>query len=208
MSNEFPLIEVINLVSSLASLVLSIVAIWLAMHFYDKSKDSEKNTEVNVSEIKAQTQTLTEISSRMLDKYTDYATKPKAADESFMAVIQLLGRYTGTEITAAPPQNASAATQRRYSTGITIAATFYAGLANLAIQDLLPQNAGDIPGDSNLPQMLDTSSDDFHAMHEVLVGMDMSEVQDENLENLNRVLQEWAANSAVKSISNLYTAPA
>src|SRR5690348_1876077 len=95
-------VEIVNLVASLASLILAVIAIWLSIHFYDKAKESEKITEVNVNEIKTQTTALTEISSRMLDKYTDYATKPKAADETFLIITQLLGQMTSGTIGVYP----------------------------------------------------------------------------------------------------------
>lgn len=36
------ILDIISLVTSLASVVMSIIAIWLALYFYDKSKDTEK----------------------------------------------------------------------------------------------------------------------------------------------------------------------
>lgn len=196
-------LEIINLISSLASLILSVVAIWLALHFYDKAKDSEKQTEVNVNEIKTQTQALTDISSRMLDKYTDYATKPKEADETFLAVVQLLSQTTISSIGNYPTSNSNNEL-RTFAVNATILALFYAGLTNLTLQDLLPQNANMIEADNNLPSLLNASKEDFLTLDSTLGEIDVSTLNSSSLANVYQIAMGWKGGDLIKDISELY----
>jgi len=201
-------VDLINLIASIASLILSILAIWLSLQFYEQSKQSEKQTEVNVSEIKTQTQALTNISSRMLDKYTDYATQPKAADETFTAVVQLLGQtQSNARNLESYPTNNNNADLQRYGIGATIAAMFYAGFANLAVQDLLPMKASEIENENNLPLMLNSSKDDYDSLYETLNGVDISVLSDSALANLYQIATGWKGNSLIKNMDELYIAP-
>lgn len=200
------LVDVVNLVSSLASSILAVIAILLALHFYDKSKDSEKQTEVNVNEIKTQTAALTNISSRMLDKYTDYATSPKAADESFLIITQLLGQVTSARVSAYP-DNGTQAQLERFTIDVSIVALFYSGLANLATQDLLPQNASDIDSDSGLPNILNASKKDFDDLAQRLASLDESLLSTSHIYNLYQFALGWIGSGQIKDISTLYVPP-
>lgn len=194
-------VDVINLISSLASLILAIVAIWLSLHFYDKAKQSEKQTEVNVNEIKTQTKTLTDISSRLLDKYTDYATRPKAADESFLVIAQLLGQHTVGNVgnTSGSPQQL-----KSYALGVTIAAFHYAGMANLAIQDLLPPERDAIDEANNLPRLLDNTKNDFIILRDALAQEDSAEIGVNDLFSIYQITMGWDGGGLVKGMDELY----
>lgn len=199
-------VEIVNLISSLASLILALIAIWLALHFYDRAKSAEKQTAVNVNEIKTQTRALTDISSRMLDKYTDYAVQPKAADETFLAVVQLLGQTTASNITNYPTAN-NATELREYGISATITALFYAGITNLALQDLLPINRGLVEEDNNLPQLLDGSRDDFFVLDNTLGGVEINALNGNNLANLYQIAMGWKGNSLIRNMDELYPVP-
>jgi len=196
-------VDIVNLISSLASLILSVIAIWLALHFYDKSKDSEKQTEVNVNEIKTQTQALTDISTRMLDKYTDYATKPKEADETFLAVVQLLSQTTVASIGNYPTSN-NTNELRNFAVNATILALFYAGFTNLTLQDLLPENVSMIDSDNNLPNLLDASKEDFLALDSTLGEVDVNTLNSSSLANVYQIAVGWKGGDLVKNMAELY----
>lgn len=196
-------VDIVNLISSLASLILSVIAIWLALHFYDKSKDSEKQTEVNVNEIKTQTQALTDISTRMLDKYTDYATKPKEADETFLAVVQLLSQTTVASIGNYPTTN-NTNELRNFAVNATILALFYAGFTNLTLQDLLPENANMIEADNNLPNLLNASKEDFLALDTTLGEVDINTLNSSSLANIYQIAVGWKGGDLIKDITELY----
>lgn len=197
-------IEIINLLASLASLILSVLAIALALYFYERSKDSEKNTALNVNEIKTQTRALTEISSRMLDKYTDYATGPKAADESFLVVTQLLSQMTSSRITG-NPDGGTKAQLERYAVDVSIAALFYAGLTNLAVQDLLPQRLIDIEDGNGLPNVLNFSKEDFDDLWQRLSTVEQDMLTGSAVHNLYQITQGWVETGQIKAILELYT---
>lgn len=195
-------VDIVNLISSLTSLVLAIIAIWLSLHFYDKSKDSEKQTEVNVNEIKTQTKALTDISSRMLDKYTDYATKPKAADESFLIIAQLLGQTTFGNVGGYSSTNLQQL--RAFAISMTIGAFHYSGLTNQALQDLLPENRGMIDETNNFPQLLENSKSDFMLLRDTLADVDSSELTSNELFNLYQITTGWDGSGLIRNMDELY----
>jgi len=160
--NNLTSIDIVNLISAIASLIISLIAIWLSLYFYTKSKESEKQSAVNVGEIKTQTGLLVDISSRMLDKFTDYSTQPKAADETFRIIASMLPGTSSlnTSSTIYPTDN-NLEQITKYAIDATITAHFYAGMANLATQDVLPERADAIEDDNQLPRILNASYEDY-----------------------------------------------
>jgi len=200
--DKVTILDVVNLISGLSSLILALVAIWLALHFYEKSKASEKQTEVNVNEIKTQTGLLVDISARMLDKFTDYSTQPKAADETFLVLAQMLqGKSTG--IGADYPRDNNAEQINKFAINAAISAYFYSGLANLAIQDMLPQKAMDIE-DSRVPALLNASYEDYIDLDSKLRNMPL---ESSEIYGVYQIASGWHGGGMVKNMGLLYTVP-
>lgn len=201
--DKLTILDIVNLISGLSSLILALVAIWLALHFYEKSKASEKQTEVNVNEIKTQTSLLVDISARMLDKFTDYSTQPKAADETFLVLAQMLqGKSTG--ISADYPQDNNAEQINKFAIDAAISAYFYSGLANLAIQDMLPQKAMDIETDSRVPALLNASYEDYIDLDGRLRNMPL---ESSEIYGVYQIASGWHGGDMVKNMELLYTVP-
>lgn len=200
------LIDVVNLVSAIASLILSVLAIWLSLYFYTKSKDSEKQSEVNVGEIKTQTGLLVDISSRMLDKFTDYSTRPKAADETFLILANMLqgASSLNTNATTYPTDN-NAEQIVKYSIDVTIMAHFYSGMTNLAIQDALPERAGAIESENRLPSMLNASYEDYIDLSNRLQTIEG--VAQSSLYHVYQVSSGWEGAGLIKKMDTLYITP-
>jgi hypothetical protein len=60
------ILEIINLVASLASLILAVLAICLAVYFYTQSKNTETNVSGLLEGIRAQTDCLQKIVGRQM----------------------------------------------------------------------------------------------------------------------------------------------
>ncbi len=197
-------LDIINLTSALVSTILAILAIWLALYFYQKSKEAEKTTEVNINEIKTQTKSLVDISGRMLDKFTDYSTRPKEADETFLVLARLLNPNIQAN-TAEYPSSSDTEALTKYAVDASITALFYSGLANLALQDLLPQKSADIEEGNNIPGLLDASHQDFEQVSQTLFGI--NELRDSGILHVYQTAIGWQGNSQIKTMSTLYTNP-
>ena len=67
--------------ASIASIVLAIVAIVLAVYFYTQAKTSEKDVANSLSKIEAQSQALEKITGRQLERLTKHITERKSLNE-------------------------------------------------------------------------------------------------------------------------------
>ena len=64
-----------NLMSSVVSVVLGVVAIFLSLYFFVQSRNVQENVRTALAEIKAQTGVLQKITSRQLDRLTKFVTE-------------------------------------------------------------------------------------------------------------------------------------
>lgn len=67
--------------SSIASIILAIVAILLSVYFYTQSKKSEKDITNSLSKIETQSQTIEKITGKQIERLTEHLTKQSGLDE-------------------------------------------------------------------------------------------------------------------------------
>jgi len=70
------MLEIFSIAASIASIILAIVAIGLAVFFYRDSKSAESNVATSLEGIKTQSEILKEISARWMDRLMEYVTRP------------------------------------------------------------------------------------------------------------------------------------
>ena len=93
--------DLINLISSIASLILSVIAIWLSLYFYKESKNNEKNLNNTLSEIKTHTGVLEKLTGKWIDRLTRFVTSPQPMDsaaERLLATIEKMSLQGNKEI--------------------------------------------------------------------------------------------------------------
>lgn len=95
-------IETVAIFASIASAILAVVAIWLALHHYNRAKDVDKSVGESLAGITAQTTTLQAITGRQLDRLTDAATGPRQSEQAMLGMISDFVKQAGT-----PPSQAS-----------------------------------------------------------------------------------------------------
>jgi hypothetical protein len=69
--------ETVGLVAGVVSVILAVVAIWQAMYFYSKGKDTESRVETALVGIKAQVETLQAVNAKITERLTRYVTTPR-----------------------------------------------------------------------------------------------------------------------------------
>lgn len=69
--------EAIGIIAGAVSVILAIVAIWQAMYFYTKGKDTESSVTSSLMGIKAQVETLQSVNTKITDRLTKFVTTPK-----------------------------------------------------------------------------------------------------------------------------------
>ncbi len=165
-----PVLEIISLVSSLASLLLAFTAIALAVYFYTRSKEAEAAVGRLLSEIKQQTTTLERLSGRLISKLTAAVTSPRPMDEATKALIDKLEGGT-----AADQLKVGHAGDRTLD--LKIISFYYAATTNLASQSYLPPSIGDLSEGEPIRAIIDRSASDYRYFDAELKGH-MEEIKD------------------------------
>jgi hypothetical protein len=163
-STNMSFLDYINLVSSLASLILSILAIWLSLYFYTKSKDTEKTVDSALTGIRTQTDSLQKLSSKQLDKYTTYATTPRPPDESWVILARLIETKMGPSVQANSESADQTELLRQMGQSLVdnyIAVLYYSGMANVAFQRFLPEDIAELEENTSAKAIVDLTNSDF-----------------------------------------------
>lgn len=190
--SELSTIDIINLIAPIASLILAILAISLSLYFYNKSKDAEKNSEINVGEIKTQTKSLNQLATRMLDKFTDYATKPKAVDESFLILANLYSKTVPDVGGALNSQSGATLDEaRQYIVNSSILSFFYSAVANMATQGHLPENRDELEEDDGVAAILNASYEDYQTLKRNLQEFDQNLVNASAMLTVYQIALGW-----------------
>lgn len=176
--------EVLSLAVGLMSLVLGGFSIWLALQFYTKGKDAEKEAAKSLEGIRAQTDALQRLAGRWMDRMTRYVTEPRPADENMIALVSAVaGLPTAILSQIHLPQGAASNAKEPQANPALIADLvscyislyWYTAVANLAAQALLPDRDEFDPADANhtfLQSFVDASASDFRYMEVVISKVD------------------------------------
>lgn len=152
----------IALLSGIASLVLAVLAIWLAVRFFISSKSAEKEVSNLLSKLEAQTQLLSKVNGKMLDKYVTYSTQPRQADETTILLTQLISGATSTNGLLNEGETVRNAQAMQEMTTLYIAVMYHAAITNVSLQPALPDDIGDLDSDAAWVKVLiERSYSDF-----------------------------------------------
>ena len=95
--------ETIGIIAGIVSIILAIVAIWQAMYFYTKSKDTESSVTSSLVGIKAQVDTLQSVNSKITDRLTKYVTSPKTDTAQATEITAALRNISDIALKFVPP---------------------------------------------------------------------------------------------------------
>lgn len=172
-------VEIINLVSAIVSVILSVLAIWLALYFYDKSKNSEIKVNLALEAIKAQTKALQELTGKWMDRLTKYATSAKPADEATVWMMEIIR----SSVSNVSSQLASPGDERKTIQNLTeqlvssyIAIYYYAALTNITSQGYLP-NLTELDENNPIKTIVDSSNADYWWLDSILSSTNSSDLQ-------------------------------
>lgn len=188
-------VEIINLVAGIASLILSVLAIWLSLYFYDKSKNTESKVDKALEGIRVQTQSLETLTGKWMDRFTKYVTNPKAADETSLLLMQIVREYSTQNIGGQLKEVDSGATKEALANELVssyIVVFFYTAVANVALQAHLPSEITDLTTDDGAKGLVDSSYADFQRLDSILSSVDRSRLESNNLYSLYQIgVQNW-----------------
>jgi len=126
-----------------------VLAIWLAVHFFISSKTAEKDASNLLLKLEVQTQLMSKVTGRMLDKYVTYSTQPKQADETTILLTQLISGASFTNGLLGEGATVRNGAAMQEMTTLYIATMFHAAITNLLLQPILPADIGELESDSS-----------------------------------------------------------
>ena len=157
--NNLTTIDIFNLIASISSIILAVVAIVLSLVFYFGSRSAEISARLAVGRIEQTTDTLNSLSMRMLNKVTTAILAPRPLDEKLLEIIQSNTKTGLTEVVE--PKHPTEAQLEQLRIDNLIAALYYSCMTNLAYQAYLPSNIGETTGMKVIADMVDQSKADF-----------------------------------------------
>ena len=190
--------EALNFVLGGVSLALGIVAMWQAMHFYDKGKATETAVATALAEIKAQTAALERLAGRQLDRFTKAATQARAPEESLLSVARALAEIAPQVSQPTPSTPTSDVTALREEVVICYINTLYlAGLANMVLVSALKEMGPPDDGYAEVSALTEQTFVHFRHMQNVLSKVAASEIQaSANAELYKETMADIAPNVA------------
>jgi uncharacterized protein YoxC len=186
--------EALSIATSIVSMALAFFSIWLSFHFYEKTKETEKQVSNSLAKIEAQTAALQKINAKWMDRLTQYVTtdSPRPVDETTRVLLQVL-----TEL----PQSLSSGISQPTSTDskeqlieeiytLYIIVYYYSALTNYWAQVSLP-DFEDFDSTDDLHQLImrviDGSCNDFQFFAQLLGKADQERL---NKNGASAVLNE------------------
>lgn len=156
-------VDGINFVASIASLLLAVVSVLLAIYFFIKSKEAEKETTSLLVKTEQQVSLMERVTTKMLDKYVDYSTKPRQNDEmtnQLFSLVQASIPSGGQALSSADVESSEVSVDLVTT---YIATMYWSGIANVALQDRLPEDPAQLvtPDYSSYSDLLRSTKSDF-----------------------------------------------
>lgn len=177
-------IEMINIISSGASLVLAVVSIALAVYFFVQAKNSETSTTEALASIRSQTDALQKLTGRWMDRLTRYATEGNPANEHMIHILTAIREVPVTVARSIQlPNNHHEQVHTLTNEAIMgyIGILYYSAMSNVYSQMSLP-NLDSFDHNNNTHQLIkksvDSSASDVNTMVELL-----SRVASNNIDN-------------------------
>ncbi|MBY0225627.1 MAG: hypothetical protein K2Q28_07470 [Hyphomicrobium sp.] len=203
-------LEIFGVISSALSITLSVIAIWLSLHFYERSKESEKQLSNSLAKIDAQTEALQKVNAKWMDRLTKYVTTdtPAQPDPYFAQVVAVLTELPNAITTrmAKPDVNDAQSQLVDELLSSYIAIYHYAALTNFWAQFYLP-SAAEYDAENSFhgltKRVVDSSFQDFNHIAKLLQQADQKRLNRNPLVHLlDDTLTEWR--DSVRSSSDVY----
>lgn len=166
--------ELLNTAVGLAALFLGGFAVWLSIHFYEKSKETEKAVAITLEAIRAQSEALQRLTGRWMDRFTRHATQPKPADEGLLTLVAAVANLPTTILThlrIQPESGQSLESAIQEAVNGYIGLYYYSALSNVLAQATLPNEEvfdAQIDWHTAVQRIIDRTATDFQYMAGVL----------------------------------------
>jgi len=200
--------ETVSIVAGLVSVVLSFLAIGMSLYFFNQSKNTEKNIQVALASIQAQTETLQKLSGKWMDRLTKHVIESNPSPEIYVGLLSVIKELPNNIISQLrfPQENSSVEQLTQELVVCYIALYYYCGLSNVWIQNNLPsiEDFYDNLEVSNLiKRYVDISYSDFVTIDNIINKIDQSRLS--NASNSHLLDEIFAFRETVASSDDVYS---
>lgn len=177
--------DIIGIIAGIVSVILAGVAIWQAMYFYTKGKDTESRVEAALVGIKAQVETLQTVNAKITDRLTRYVTTPRneAAQTAELFAVTLRSLPEIALKFLPPSQTTNEPALRHEITLAYVGLWYYAASANVWASFCLPRPEDFDPERHSLVKhVVDQSAADFKYMNGLVSQLNQQEIQSQQFQ--------------------------
>jgi hypothetical protein len=191
-------LTIINTSVALMSLVLGLLAIGLAIYFYNRAKESETATATALQAIRTQSEMLQKLTGRWMDRFTRHAVEPKPADEGLLQLVQVVASLPTTILAHMQVRHTDAPNNEPLMKEVVdayVGLYYYTALANVLAQVQLPSeqdfNADD-EYHATVRALVDRTAADVAYVAKVLGGVDQARLGASSLKHLlDEAIERW-----------------
>lgn len=178
-------IGTIGIIAGIVSIILAIIAIWQAMYFYSKGKDTESRVETSLVGIKSQVDTLQAVNAKITERLTRFVTTPRNdAAQSFELLAVTLRTLPEIALKFLPPtQSANEPALRHEITLAYVAIWYYTATTNVWASFCLPPPEDfDPERHALIKRIVDQSAIDFRYMNQLVGQLNQQEIQSQQFQ--------------------------
>lgn len=185
--------------ASIASIVLAVVAIALAIYFYTQAKNSEKEVSTSLSKIEAQADALGAITGKQFDRLTKHVTEKRNSnnDPELKAILDMATTITeGIKNSHVQPANDRSPKIETDTIMFLVGTYYYSAVANYYAFLSLPEASRFDEENSFHKQtksMMDLTANDFKFVKDKIDNISKEQIEKSGLINLyNEANDMWA----------------
>jgi predicted PurR-regulated permease PerM len=190
-NNQYPLLDVVNVAAALASIVLAVVAIGLAVYFYVKGRVSEGQASSVLSQIQNQIGTLDKLSGKMLDRLTRASIESRPEQEAILTIISAL-RQIPESLANGPRGSVAQGVSPSEWIAALIAAYYYSSMVNFLLQSMITTVEEGTGIYKNFEGLVEASYRDFRYLEDLLSDAGQSTLEGNRLRPVyEETIRNW-----------------
>jgi len=168
---------VVCLAAGIASVIVCLIAIWLAVHFYGKATEADKGLSNALVQLKAETALLQKLSGRQLATLTRPGTASAATQQRLLQVLEQIGTSAPSMVIPAHILDGEQTREELVgqSVSASVAAHHFLALCNMLAQ--LSLAVGDEEWQPTLRRVLDLSYRNFRCFDDILSRVDDARIK-------------------------------
>jgi hypothetical protein len=190
-NNQYPLLDIINLAAALASIVLAVVAVGVAVSFYVRGRVSEGRASSVLSQMQTQVGTLDKLSGKMLDRLTRVSIESRPEQEAILTIISAL-RQIPESLANGPRGSVAQGVSPSEWIAALVSGYYYSSMANFLLQGMITAVDDGTGIYKNLEWLIEASYRDFRYLEDLIGEAGQSTLEGNRLRPLyEETIRNW-----------------